>query len=207
MASTLLALAYIVVPGFIIQEMMERMQPVRREHWNFYLLRVVFWGSLSYAFCELCTAIIEQIGYTPSDFAAVLLPVIKTFVVPPFIALLALLFMRWGGMRRVLRFLRFRGILSPVPTAWDHEFHRRTVGYGAWIVVTLTDGRRIAGAFGRHSYAGEYQDGHDIFIQQSFTMGGDGSLKPVCDNDGVWIKGDQIALVEFLKVKEERKND
>lgn len=107
----------------------------------------------------------------------------------------------WGfaSQRSFLKrfFARFGvGVVSDLATAWDAMFVQ--LRSGVWVVVTLKDGRRFWGFMGGRSHASQDATNRDIFIER-LTDHNWQSVEPNGRNRGIWIAGDQIAIMEMIE--------
>lgn len=85
--------------------------------------------------------------------------------------------------------------VHPIPTAWDWKFSRTSPSY---VLVTLIDGKIIAGWLGLNSLASSDPDRRDLFLEKVFTIPPDGSpWVETPGTSGVYIDGKQIAHIEF----------
>ncbi len=85
--------------------------------------------------------------------------------------------------------------INPIPTGWDWVFS----GTGpCFVLVTLRDGKEIAGYFGHNSMASSDPNRRDIYIEKVYTVPSDGSRwAEVEGTRGMHIDGSQISRVEF----------
>jgi hypothetical protein len=90
-----------------------------------------------------------------------------------------------------------RGLfLAAAPTAWDHYFHDRRP---CWIVVHLSDNRKLGGRFGRRSYASSYPDPGHLYIEQLWTLDENGGfVGPVAQSRGIVLRPGDYQMVEFF---------
>lgn len=88
--------------------------------------------------------------------------------------------------------------MQVIPTAWDYVF--RSLEGKTWTLVTLQDGRVVAGLFGPGSFASDTAGERDLFLEAVYTVGEDGlwSLSPY--SRGILLKGEEIAHIEFFRV-------
>ena len=84
-----------------------------------------------------------------------------------------------------------------IPGAWDWHFSRQRP---SWVVVRLKDGSRVFGLFHNRSFAASDPEQRDIYLEAQFRVLDGGEWAPVEDTDGVLIKSEEIALIEFRKV-------
>lgn len=100
----------------------------------------------------------------------------------------------WG--RNLLRWLlRWPGVntVHQMPTAWDWKFNQMRP---EWVLVTLKDGTKFGGWFGKGSFAASDGKDHDLYVQQVFDLDDDS-----CWSDrgsSVLIAAGEIRTVEFF---------
>jgi hypothetical protein len=88
---------------------------------------------------------------------------------------------------------------SHAPTAWDALFSQVPE---SWIIVTLKDGTKVKGWFGRESHASSDDGQRDLFISHVLYQRDDGQEEVVQNTGGVYINADEIKTVEFIKYVE-----
>ena len=91
-----------------------------------------------------------------------------------------------------------RAGLRPVhhtPTAWDYTFRKRTASF---VLVHLTDGSEIAGAWINGSFASSTSGDRDVYINQMWTVK-DGGWKAVDPPRSILICGGTIRMIEFIQ--------
>lgn len=93
------------------------------------------------------------------------------FIVTPVIWAFALVWLlRFAEDKRLIR-IRAK-------TAWDDFFSREI---GCWIQVELKDGRIVGGRFDKKSYASTYPDPGHIYIEELWSIDGQGRFEKVRD--------------------------
>ena len=86
--------------------------------------------------------------------------------------------------------------ISPEKVPWDWHFSKREA---FWILVTLKDGKRIGGKFGKDSTASTFPRSKEIYIQDVWKLDENYKfLHSIARNKGVLITGDTILSVEFF---------
>lgn len=80
--------------------------------------------------------------------------------------------------------------------AWDLAFCRMG---GAWVRVTLKNGRRVLGMYGKRSFASAEPARRGLYIQEEWVGSPDGQFKQrVPGTNGTWISADAIERIEFF---------
>jgi len=83
-----------------------------------------------------------------------------------------------------------------VPAAWDYLFNR--VGTGTFVIVTMTDGSKIAGLYGEGSFASSNQDERDLLIGDVWEIAEDGKWSRPAEGRSVLLCGRDIKTVELF---------
>lgn len=84
----------------------------------------------------------------------------------------------------------------PVPAAWDFAFSE--LREGRFILVTLTDGSRIAGFFGSLSFASSSSQERDIYIESTWEFEQDEKWIEVTPKRGMLLCGRDIRSIEMF---------
>ncbi len=96
-------------------------------------------------------------------------------------------------------------LIRPAPEAWDDRFIRVCP---CWVRIRLKDTRCVGGYYGAASAVSSNPDKRDIFIEYAFEMSENGLfVRPVPETDGLWIRGEDIQMIEFLKDKSPTKKE
>ncbi|MBF8271468.1 MAG: hypothetical protein HW380_573 [Magnetococcales bacterium] len=87
-------------------------------------------------------------------------------------------------------------IRSPIPTSWDYIFGKREA---YWIIVHLTDGRRVGGRYDSQSFSTSYPDEPQIYLEEVWKLDDEGAfVEKVKSSRGIVILGKDILSVEFF---------
>ena len=194
-----LVLILFVVPGFIGQRVLgaarARLQPDAQTA----LLEALVFSCVNFAaFGWLLLAVPELDRRFVEDHLAFVIAAWIVFLVlaPAWWGLLAAWALERGWLGRAYGFFRLRPI-EPTATPWDHRFRQGRQGL---LRVTLADGTVVAGFFGLDSRAAAHPAREDLYLERQYGVDADGRLspKPLPHSEGVWIRGDQVQVVEFL---------
>jgi hypothetical protein len=114
---------------------------------------------------------------------------------PAFIGFLVGLARQHETFSRVMRKFGFRTLEhGSTPTAWDYVFSRLRRGP---VTVTLRNGGVIKAYLGAESYFSSDDKDRDMYLSHMFWRTEKGTFE--LRSGGIYIAGDQIALVEFGK--------
>lgn len=87
-------------------------------------------------------------------------------------------------------------IPHPVDKPWDFIFGQRVP---FWIIVTLKDGRKIAGLYGSESFASSAPSKEQIYFEQTWILNEDGGFeRPRETTAGTLIVTAEIESIEFF---------
>lgn len=107
----------------------------------------------------------------------------------------------WQRIRRRLspaaevRLLRIALGRTPAPRAWDDLFSNHPTVY---LRIRTTDGPVVAGLFANKSYAAGYPDSPDLYLEEAWSVEGDGSLGAALGYP-VYVAASQIGWMEIIQ--------
>jgi len=102
-----------------------------------------------------------------------------------------------GGSARRLKI----NVIHPMPAAWDRVF---AILPEAWVIITLKDGRKVAGWFGEFSSASSDPENRDIFIEKIYELEGDDWID--VGPKGALIMANEISTIEFMEAELEQQD-
>lgn len=109
--------------------------------------------------------------------------------------------------RTIFKWLKLKNIRF-IPKSWDYLFGKEEP---YWILITLFDGTKIGGFFGRHSFASSFPSEEDLYIEELWKIDEKGGFKQRIENSGgCLIQRKDIKFIEFFKPSKkevESKND
>lgn len=89
-----------------------------------------------------------------------------------------------------------RFFISPEKVPWDWQFSKRDA---SWVIVTLKDGKKIGGKFGKNSSASTFPRSKEIYIEDIWKLDANHKfIYSIKRNKGVLITGDSILAIEFF---------
>ncbi|MHB9148349.1 MAG: DUF6338 family protein [Candidatus Amoebophilus sp.] len=87
-------------------------------------------------------------------------------------------------------------IIDPVKRPWDWFFNQKQP---VWVIVTLTDGRKIGGIFFDKSYVSSYPLPEQIYLEEAWELDENNRFKQAAKGTkGVIIIGKDISTLEFF---------
>jgi Family of unknown function (DUF6338) len=87
-------------------------------------------------------------------------------------------------------------LVHVIPAAWDWRFSKVPRG-GMFIMVTLTNDEKVAGYFGRNSFASSDAGERDLYIEEEYSVTDDGRWEPRPEKVGILIPVKEIMYIEF----------
>jgi len=122
---------------------------------------------------------------------------LRVFVLIVSPAVLTLLYARGVDL------LANRGVMpSPIAKPWDHIFQRvvkRVATRQMGVILTLQDGRRVAGVFRPPAFASSFPADEQLYLAEVWVVDDDGGFgKRVAGSLGLLIDADDILLMEFF---------
>lgn len=181
-----------LLPGYIYFSVLKIILPESRE--GKFLLLLKFLGFSSFNFI-IWFWLIVRIDFQDISFLTILGILLIIFISPIFFGIVSGKEKQYGLFAN---FLKFFG-LNPKdisPTAWDFKFSNTTTEF---VLVTLKDGEIIGGYLGENSLASSDFNERDIFLEEVYKISDGGEWIVDDRSKGIWIAGDQIRTIEFLK--------
>lgn len=178
-----------LLPGFFaltLYRLLDKFDLREPEPLKGWVIEAAAFGALNFivSWPILAFILIREDPVSPWFFSGSLLIIVFVF---PAIASFIVLF--------VVQFSEQKGwIARSAPPAWDAYFRR---GRYAWLIVHLTDGRRIGGWFGKKSYASLSPNPGHLYMEEVWKLDDSGRfLEKIEATEGVIITPDKYDFVE-----------
>ncbi len=179
-----------VIPGFISIKVYELLVPCEKKDSSGQLIDAITYSCINYAL--LFWFIIEVESSTLSTAHPFLYKIFYGLVLFGCPVLWVLLW-RWA---RALDFFQ-KNAPHPTHKPWDYVFSQRK---WYWIIVTLRDGQKIAGKYGKHSFSSSSPAQEQIYLEEAWVLNADeGFERPRTDTAGIIVLSQDISTVEFFK--------
>lgn len=192
-ANKLLLFIAFVIPGFVSLKTYELLFPTATKESDKLLIDAVAYSSINYALLLWPIYAIEthkiRDAY-PSAYA--LFYVFVLFIAP----------ISWACVMKLLRTTEFFQKSIPHPTAkpWDYVFAQRKP---YWIIVTLKDGKQIAGRYDSASFASSAPAPEQLYLEEAWVLNNDGGFeRPRSETAGILVLSSEIMTIEFFNVTE-----
>lgn len=183
-----------VVPGFIAIKTYELLAPSR--------------------YTDSSRQLIDAVSYSCLNYGILLWPIyaIETSAIPEGYPNLYVLFwfcvlflapIAWVFAWRMLRQWEFLQniIPHPIQKPWDFVFGQRRC---YWVIVTLSDGNKVAGKFGPNSFASSAPSEEQIYLEEEWLLNDEGGFDRKAEQSaGVIILSSDIRTVEFYNSGED----
>ena len=181
-----------VLPGFIINSIIDSMNPPKKHNDGIYLLKCIGFSLISCAvWCWLYKIIIECTKL--STLWHWILLVLTSIIGSSLLGIIIAILKQFQCVDIVLSKLNVNTIHA-TPAAWDYLFFNKKEGF---IIVTLIDDTKLYGFFSSESFASSDQEERDLFVKVGYELSDDGTWKVDSQSDGFYIPKDQIKYIEF----------
>lgn len=175
------------VPGFISIKIYDLLVPSERRDFQSTLAEAIGYSAVNFAVLLPIVAAVYGYGSLKSLWAQVATAYLILLAAPlvwPFLFL------------RMIR-PRFAAVfVNPVPKPWGVVC--RDLGE-SWIIVHMSDGRRIGGRYARGSQASSYPADEQIYVKEVWRLDEDGRfLEPIERTGGIILSMKDVQAVEFF---------
>jgi hypothetical protein len=180
-----------VIPGFVSLKTYELLFPGPTKASDKMLKDAVAYSSINYALLLWPIYEIERHQIQQTNPTAYVLFYVFVLLVAP---------IAWACAIKKLRTTEFFQRSMPHPTAkpWDFVFSQRKP---YWIIVTLKDGKTIAGRYDSASFASSAPAAEQLYLEETWVLNKDGGFeRPRNDTAGILILSSEIVTVEFFKL-------
>lgn len=195
--AVLITIAFLV-PGFILSSVLAMTFRRRSKTPSELLLQYLTLSCINHGFWSWLLVIMVSgrwLQLYPIRTAFLIFLVV--FVSPVVFGLIAKSLARNDHIQSGLAAIGFK-VHRFIPTAWDYKFEQERP---SWVVVRLKDGSIVYGFFGNFSFAGDDPEERDLYIEAVFRQGDSDHWQPVADTEGILIKADEIATIEFRRIE------
>lgn len=186
--------AIFVLPGFIINSIVDAMNPPKKYNDGIYLLKCIGFSLVSCGiWCWLYKFILEcdKLNTVLYWVLLTLTSVIGSALLGVAVAIIK----QFQCIERILSKLRINTIHT-TPTAWDYMFFNQSEGF---VIITLTDDTKLYGWYSSKSFASSDQEERDVFIERGYKISDNGAWSEDAQSGGFYIPKDQIKYIEFKK--------
>ena len=178
-----------VVPGFISMQVYAQIRARQKTTLKDSILEAITFGAINFAILFFA---IEWI-VNPPNFT---LHPIYVWIAAIVVFLILPLFWPWAlvGVQNLLA--KRNLFLATSPTAWDHYFLDRKP---CWVLVHISETRRVGGRFGKNSYASAYPEPGHIYIEELWRLDENGGfLEKTPQSRGIVLRPTDYQMVEFF---------
>ena len=180
-----------VIPGFVSLKTYELLFPSAPKESDKLLVDAVAYSSINYALLLWPIYEIETHEVRQSHPTAYVLFYVFVLLIAP---------IAWACALKKLRSTEFFQRSMPHPTAkpWDFVFAQRKP---YWAIVTLKDGKKIAGRYDSASFASSAPAAEQLYLEENWVLNDDGGFdRPRTETAGILILSSEIVTVEFFKL-------
>lgn len=178
------------IPGFISIKVYDLLMPTARRDFSTSLFEVIGYSCLNFAALFWLIILIHSGNfYEEHEGYYFFLLFVIIFIVPVW---WSLLFVKLSLWRRIAKY-----IIHPIQKPWDYVFGKKQA---FWVIVHLTDGRKIGGKFDTNSFASSYPAEEQIYLEETWKLDEKGRfMKPIERSKGILLLGKEILAIEFLE--------
>ncbi|APC14520.1 hypothetical protein BLL42_01760 [Pseudomonas frederiksbergensis] len=187
-----------VVPGFISLKTYALLQPTQIKDTSQQLVDAVAYSSINYALLMGPIYAIEHIDLRSTHPTLYVLFYVVVLLLAPIGWAWAFLWLRKTQLLQ-------RSIAHPTGKPWDFVFSQRTP---YWVIVTLNDGRLVAGLYDSKSFASSSPAPEQIYLQETWVLNDNGGFeRSRTDSAGIIILAKEIATLELFHLRAPQESD
>lgn len=190
-ANKLLLFIGFVIPGFVTLKTYELLLPAASKESAQQLIDAVAYSCINYALLLWPIAAVETTQfYSAHPRLYVAFYVFALLVAPVLWAVAFKLFRTTTIAQKILP--------HPLGKPWDYVFGQRKP---YWIILTLKDGKQIAGRYDDSSFASSAPAPEQIYLEEAWVQNAEGGFeRPRADTAGIMVLGLDVVTVEFFHI-------
>jgi hypothetical protein len=182
-----------ILPGFLIKGIISHLTPVKKTSDGSYFLSCLAYSLVHCAIWSWAYALAQAAGVATVCYWLLLVAI--TLVGAIIISLVVSIVKQKQTLQKLAERLGYNTI-NPIPLAWDYIFSKQQAN---WVIVTLANGDKFYGLFSSESFASSESEEKDIFIEKLYTLNEKNIWVKVENSKGVYLPGNVIQSIEFLK--------
>jgi len=182
-----------VIPGFVSLKIYELLLPSSKHESAKQLIDAVAYSCVNYALLLWPIYEVETRQIRSAHPSAYIAFYVFVMLVAP---------AGWACLFKKLRATQCFQWALPHPTQkpWDYVFGQRKP---YWIIVTLKDGKQIAGRYDTASFASSAPAPEQLYLEKAWVMNREGGFeRERVDTAGIILLAPDIATVELFNIKE-----
>ncbi len=183
--------AIFVIPGFIVNRIIESTNPPRKHHDGVFFLRCLSYSIINCAVWSWLYHIIIKSSSISSTFRLVLFVAVSLFGAS-LIGIAIGIFRQNNLLEKLLSAMKI-GTVHHTPAAWDYLFSKRKT---AFVIITMVDDSKLFGWYGYSSFTSSDPEERDIYVEKAYQVEGNQWI-PSKDDGGFYIPKDQIKCIEL----------
>ncbi|OOL24510.1 hypothetical protein BXQ27_11100, partial [Klebsiella aerogenes] len=179
-----------VIPGFISMKVYSVLRPNAIFDTSKAIIEIVSYSCMNYAIWFFPIYCIESSEFYLTHPVLYFLIYLSILFISPILLTIFFSWMRtWNWLRTFMP--------HPTGKAWDYFFGLRVP---CWVIVTLKDGKKIAGKYGANSFASSAPEPEQIYLEEHWVLSNDGGLeRPRVSTLGILILSKDIEHLEFFR--------
>ena len=181
-----------LLPGFIINSIVESLVPPRKFYETKYFFSCLFYSVVNCAVLSWAYILIIN-SKQKAEWTHWLLLLSTTIIGAIIIGLCIGLLKQNEVIEHLCRKCNFKKI-HPIPTAWDYYFSKSEP---SWVIVNLKSGKTVYGLYSYNSFASSQYDDRDIYIEKVYQVTSEMAWEEDERSKGILISKEDIESIEF----------
>lgn len=192
-----------IVPGYIIDEIIDKISPVKTEKTDIRFLRCLLYSVINYVvWAAWGIRLINKFFKNKEDITYWLVVDLAVIVSGAITGFVIGIIKAKRLSAKILNPMLLKmniALKHPAPTAWDYQFNKLQSGCGEWVIVRLKSGETVYGRYGTGSFSSSEETERDIYLERTYSWSDNGAWIETDRSDGIWISPNEISTIEFIK--------
>lgn len=177
-----------IIPGFVSIKCYGLLHPTEKNNSSQMVIESVTYSCVNYSLLGLPIIYFQSNLVNQAFWVLWLLALLTLFICP---CLWALMFSK---LRKMKVFQKYAP--HPIAKPWDFVFEQRKC---YWVIVELTDGKKIAGKYAENSFTSSFPAPEQIYLEECWHLDKDDSfVRCRVNTAGILIGSGKIKTIEFF---------
>ena len=184
--------AIFILPGFIITNIIDSINPPKKNSDHFYFLKCFAYSIVNCA----CWSWIYNILFNIKEQSLMWLLLVASSIIGAVIIALVISWLKQTKkIDSVLAKMNIKKIHA-IPSAWDYYF---SMNRRSFLIITLIDGSILRGWYSSNSFSSSDPEERDLYIEQCYRINENNEWQIDTESEGCYVSMKQIKFIEFKK--------
>ena len=191
-----------LVPGYIIDEIIDKITPTKKEKIEIRFLRCLLYSVVNYVLWAAWGIRLIDKFFKDDDITYWIIIALGVIVTGILTGIIVGVLKAVRISAKILNPILLKmniALKHPAPSAWDYQFNKLQSSCGEWVIVRLKSGNVVYGRYGSGSFSSSEESERDLYLEKIYIFDQNKTWVETERTDGIWISASEISTIEFVK--------